>query len=939
MNKRIAILLFLLLAVVVYRGTSLYFDFFNPNLQLRGFGIRIDVVKDHMAVVSLAEKESMEAPSTLYQAGVRKGDQILGIYNERGEGRAIQSRFDFGEAFKTIRYDQPFSLVVGRESSPGFIQEIKLAIPPLRPSALPLTAKLLHLLARIFVPMLILGTAFFIGFIKPEDDNAFLASLLFLSFSSIIGTDYYMFPRGLREFASLFNVTLNEFLFYLFMRFFLLFPSPSLIDRKAPWLKTIFLYFTIVFWLGGVVVTYEMNTSFSRYYRSTVMLGRLQWVPACGVTLMVLIGFASLILNTLKAGTNDEKRRMRILLAGTLIGLLPLILFLVYYSNDSGRPPPGWAIGILLLTVGAFPASFIYVIIKHRVLGIRVILRRGLQYALVSRGYVLVVVTITFVLLFLVSNLIFERFFPHSSSFVIVFYTALITIGVTAAINRINRPVIQAIDRRFFREACNAQQVLTDLSHAVRRLATQPERLLALVTDKISDSLFPDQVAIFLRGAELRALPAGRSRLAGEVSRLLPSGSDDYHCNWRRLRTDSQPETVIQIAKDDRLTLPEGSLIATELEKIGVREHQPLEVYLDDPDSWAGALIRVNSPDDPRYQEKVVIERLNTRLIVPLVSGERVLGFISLGERLSGEPYSREDKQLLLTVAEQTAIALDYARMIDQVAEQEKLNREIEIAKEVQQQLLPQFLPPMKSLEYSGICKPARRVGGDYYDFLVLGAHQLGIALADIAGKGISASLLMANLQALLRSQAPSRGDRVDELISEINRLMCNSMPGERYATFFYGLYDDSSQTLTYVNAGHNPPMVFRPNGSSIFHSSGHSDMPIPPALSRSHWGTCETIRLETGGTVVGMFTDSFYEKATLKMLHGDVLLLFTDGISEAMNLKDEEFGEERLARLVGAHLNLPVDELRDLILKEVDAFVGEAPQFDDCTLVVARVG
>jgi len=301
MNKRIAILLLLLLAVVVHRGTSLYFDFFNPNPQLRGFGIRMDVVRDHMAVVSLAEKESTGAPATLYQAGVRKGDQILGIYNQRGQGRAILSLFDLGEAFKTIRYNQAFSLVVGRETSPGFYQAIILAITPLRPPALPLTAKLLHLLARFFVPLLILGTAFFIGFIKPEDDNAFLASLLFLSFSSVVGTEYYLFPRGLREYAAIFEVTLNGFLVYLFMRFFLLFPSPSLIDRKAPWLKTIFLYFTIAFWLGGLGVVYEMNISLARYDRLTAIFARLLWPAVSGVTLMALIGFASLILNRHKS--------------------------------------------------------------------------------------------------------------------------------------------------------------------------------------------------------------------------------------------------------------------------------------------------------------------------------------------------------------------------------------------------------------------------------------------------------------------------------------------------------------------------------------------------------------------------------------------------------------------------------------------------------------
>ncbi len=212
-----------------------------------------------------------------------------------------------------------------------------------------------------------------------------------------------------------------------------------------------------------------------------------------------------------------------------------------------------------------------------------------------------------------------------------------------------------------------------------------------------------------------------------------------------------------------------------------------------------------------QWQERQLLEQLHTRLIVPLATTERLLGFISLGEKLSEEPYSKEDKELLLAVAQQTAIALDYAQLISHVAEQEKLKLEIEFAKEVQAELFPQTLPQLKTLDYTGSCQPASGVGGDYYDFLLLAADQLGIALGDISGKGVSAALLMASLQALLRSHAPACGNRVDKLISEINRLMHASTGSSKYATFFYGLYDDRQRTLTYVNAGHNAPMLFRP--------------------------------------------------------------------------------------------------------------------------------
>ena len=245
----------------------------------------------------------------------------------------------------------------------------------------------------------------------------------------------------------------------------------------------------------------------------------------------------------------------------------------------------------------------------------------------------------------------------------------------------------------------------------------------------------------------------------------------------------------------------------------------------------------------------------------------------------------------------------------------------------------------MKTLDYTGICRPARCVGGDYYDFLLLGSGKLGVALGDIAGKGISASLLMASLQALLRSQAPSQGEQLDELMLQINRLMCDSTASNRYASFFYGLYDDTRRQLTYVNAGHNPPMIVRACGLETRYTSGRRSVGGPvTSLTLPRAAECETIRLESGGPVVGALPTSVYEQACVQLLPGDLLVIYSDGISEAMTADDEEFGEARLASLIGANLELPATGLRDLILQEVDNFVSGAPQFDDMTLVVAKV-
>jgi sigma-B regulation protein RsbU (phosphoserine phosphatase) len=282
-----------------------------------------------------------------------------------------------------------------------------------------------------------------------------------------------------------------------------------------------------------------------------------------------------------------------------------------------------------------------------------------------------------------------------------------------------------------------------------------------------------------------------------------------------------------------------------------------------------------------------------------------------LGGKLSEEPYSREDKALLLAVAEQVATALDYCQLVCREAEQRELQKEVQIAQEVQARLFPQERPPLETLQYTGACRSARGVGGDYYDFLALGPSRLGITVADIAGKGLSASLLMASLQALVRSHAPSLSGRPREFAKEINRHLCESTDDARYATLFFGVYDDSARELSYLNAGHNPPIVLRASG--------------------------EIERLNLGGMVLGLFEGNSYEEGKVRLDPGDLLVIFSDGITEAVSRQDEEFGDDALVELIRRHSGLPPEELLARITEEVDSFTGPVPPVDDMTLIVAR--
>jgi sigma-B regulation protein RsbU (phosphoserine phosphatase) len=267
--------------------------------------------------------------------------------------------------------------------------------------------------------------------------------------------------------------------------------------------------------------------------------------------------------------------------------------------------------------------------------------------------------------------------------------------------------------------------------------------------------------------------------------------------------------------------------------------------------------------------------------------------------------------------ADQTALAEEVARLTTaigrEMAQRERLNRELEIAREVQEHLFPQRLPAVPGLDYCGQCRPAREVGGDYYDFLELPGGKLGIAIGDVSGKGVGAALMMASLEASLRALASVVRDPAD-LLARVNTFVCQASSANRYATLFYAEYDPATRRISYVNAGHNPPLVLRNSA-----------------------GPYRVLRLEDGGSVIGLFPQK-YQQGVFSHEPGDLMVLFTDGVSESMNAHDEEWGEERLIELAKTcHGRSALEGMRR-ILAAAQAFAAGAPQHDDMTLVVLRV-
>lgn len=246
----------------------------------------------------------------------------------------------------------------------------------------------------------------------------------------------------------------------------------------------------------------------------------------------------------------------------------------------------------------------------------------------------------------------------------------------------------------------------------------------------------------------------------------------------------------------------------------------------------------------------------------------------------------------------------------EKLEEERRLAQELEIARQVQARLFPQILPEIHGLDYAGICVQARSVGGDYYDFLELAEGRLALIIGDIAGKGIAASLLMANLQANLRSQIPGAGEDPTRLLASVNRLLFRNTAPSAYATLFFAEYDSATGRLTYANCGHVPGFLLRANGE------------IPP--------------LDSNGTVLGLFEHWEGELSSVVLQAGDLLVLYTDGITESEDRQGEEFGQQRLIEAVNRYRSRSAQGLVEAVSKEVLEFSAEQ-QFDDLTLIVAK--
>ncbi|MBI4536005.1 MAG: SpoIIE family protein phosphatase [Ignavibacteriae bacterium] len=319
----------------------------------------------------------------------------------------------------------------------------------------------------------------------------------------------------------------------------------------------------------------------------------------------------------------------------------------------------------------------------------------------------------------------------------------------------------------------------------------------------------------------------------------------------------------------------------------------------------------MNSPKtDERFKGVSWDESVRSLLCVPMMMKSELKGVLTIYNKKDGKQFTDEDQRILAIIAAQSAQVIENSRLNEREKQLLKMQEEVRLASRIQQELLPQKAPVITGYDIAGKSIPAQVVGGDYFDFVTMDDSMLAICLGDVTGKGLPASLLMANTQATLRGQALLKA-AANECIQRANKLLYQSTDPEKFVTLFYGILDITRHVLSYSNAGQDPPILITCNGN--------------------------VRRLDKGGIALGMLDEFPFDEETVQLQPGDVLVLYSDGISEAMNPMQEQFTDARLERLLGENLNSPAAALIDTIVDAVKSHAGTAPQMDDMTLVVVK--
>jgi len=326
-------------------------------------------------------------------------------------------------------------------------------------------------------------------------------------------------------------------------------------------------------------------------------------------------------------------------------------------------------------------------------------------------------------------------------------------------------------------------------------------------------------------------------------------------------------------------------------------------------------LIANEATKDPRFYGDLAKNTFRTRnlICVPLKDSQgQITGVLQAVNRRNGRLFDESDVPIFSAFADQAAIAIEKSRLYEASLEKERLEQQLALAREIQVGFWPKTIPDYARVTLAGKSWPASQVGGDYYDVVPIDAGRCALVVADVSGKGIPAAMIMAAVRGALRTQMESSAS-MSEVTAALNRMLVRDTPIEKYLTLFWAILDVTTLELTYINAGHNPPVVYS-----------------------SHEG--KTVLLSEGGPVLGLLDDLEFPSSRRTLRSGDLLVMYTDGIVEAQNTEEEMYGMNRLLGMIASAAGCDAAAALNLIERDVARFSAGAPQYDDATLLIAQV-
>ncbi len=642
-----------------------------------------------------------------------------------------------------------------------------------------------------------------------------------------------------------------------FLHLGLIFPDRKRVLGRFPALE-------YLVYLPAVILSLLYMIYFSAF-KETLRSGALLWLPGyreIGAMGRIFSLFSAIVLFILlvhavyKAATTAARQRARMILFGVTIAFVPPGLAMAAVHFLKANIP--W--NFLVFFVIFFPASIAYSIVRHNLFDADTIIKRTVGYAVVTAVVVGVYAVVSLSL-----NVIAGRYaLAESRAFPILF-----TLGVILVFNPLRDRIQALVDRLFFRKEYDYGAVVDKVSRAITSLLDLGQVLHHLTRTFIED-MFINTTSIM----------------------LLHSATAEYR---------------VYLADGERKQEVEGKFFKSNGPLMQIIEEEKRE------------LTRYDVLEDPKYEAisqpcAEEFESVCASLMVPLVFQDRLIGVLNLGEKKSGKPYNRQDIDLLHAVANQGAMAIENARLFHENLEKQRMEEELNIARDLQMSMLPATCPHVPGFGIAATSIPAREVGGDFFDFIDMGEGRLGLVVGDVTGKSVSGALVMAASRSIFRMLSEEQFT-VGEIMEKANRRAKKDIKSGMFVALLYAVLESKEKTLNLCSAGQTQPIHFSPK-------------------------TGEARLMETEGDrfPLGILDGADYRETRVELASGDKIVFYTDGIVEAMNQKEEIFGFERLLEVVQGGRTMNAESLLKEILDKVNGFSRGATQHDDLTVIVIAV-